>query len=199
MKGNIVTSSNQKKEIVPAGTHFARCYSMIHIGVVEWEFQGEKKFNNKVRLTWELPYEMRDFGGEQKPLVISKEYTLSMHEKSNLRKDLEMWRGKVFTNKELGSFDVTDLLGKTCNISVIHKVAKNGNEFAQVGGVSAIQKGVEVLEQFNPTFIFNYGDHFDLDWLDSQPEWIQEQIKSSEDYQYKINELDLLDSQAKPF
>ena len=199
MKGIIVTSSNQKKEIVPAGTHFARCYSMIHIGVVEWEFQGEKKFNNKVRLTWELPYEMRDFGGEQKPLVISKEYTLSMHEKSNLRKDLEMWRGKVFTNKELGSFDVTDLLGKTCNISVIHKVAKNGNEFAQVGGVSAIQKGVEVLEQFNPTFIFNYGDHFDLDWLDSQPEWIQEQIKSSEDYQYKINELDLLDSQAKPF
>ena len=195
MKGIIVTSSNQKKEIVPAGTHFARCYSMIHIGVVEWEFQGEKKFNNKVRLTWELPYEMRDFGGEQKPLVISKEYTLSMHEKSNLRKDLEMWRGKVFTNKELGSFDVTDLLGKTCNISVIHKVAKNGNEFAQVGGVSAIQKGVEVLEQFNPTFIFNYGDHFDLDWLDSQPEWIQEQIKSSEDYQYKINELDLLDSQ----
>ena len=199
MKGIIVTSSNQKKEIVPAGTHFARCYSMIHIGVVEWEFQGEKKFNNKVRLTWELPYEMRDFGGEQKPLVISKEYTLSMHEKSNLRKDLEMWRGKVFTNKELGSFDVTDLLGKTCNISVIHKVAKNGNEFAQVGGVSAIQKGVEVLEQFNPTFIFNFGDHFDLDWLDSQPEWIQEQIKSSEDYQYKINELDLLDSQSKPF
>ena len=199
MKGIIVTSSNQKKEIVPAGTHFARCYSMIHIGVVEWEFQGEKKFNNKVRLTWELPYEMRDFGGEQKPLVISKEYTLSMHEKSNLRKDLEMWRGKVFTNKELGSFDVTDLLGKTCNISVIHKVAKNGNEFAQVGGVSAIQKGVEVLEQFNQTFIFNYGDHFDLDLLDSQPEWIQEQIKSSEDYQYKINELDLLDSQSKTF
>lgn len=199
MKGIIVKSSNQKKEIVPAGTHFARCYSMIHIGVVEWEFQGEKKFNNKVRLTWELPYEMRDFGGEQKPLVISKEYTLSMHEKSNLRKDLEMWRGKVFTNKELGDFDVTDLLGKTCNLSVIHKVAKNGNEFAQVGGVSAIQKGVEVLEQFNPTFIFNYGYHFDLDWLDSQPEWIQEQIKSSEDYQYKINELDLLDSQSKPF
>jgi hypothetical protein len=199
MKGIIVTSSNQKKEIVPSGTHFARCYSMIHIGVVEWEFQGEKKFNNKVRLTWELPYEMRDFGGEQKPLVISKEYTLSMHEKSNLRKDLEMWRGKVFTNKELGSFDVTDLLGKTCNLSVIHKVAKNGNEFAQVGGVSAIQKGVEVLEQFNPTFIFNYGDHFDLDWLDSQPEWIQEQIKSSEDYIYKINAINFLDSQSKPF
>jgi hypothetical protein len=199
MKGIIVTSSNQKKEIVPAGTHFARCYSMIHIGVVEWEFQGEKKFNNKVRLTWELPYEMRDFGGEQKPLVISKEYTLSMHEKSNLRKDLEMWRGKVFTNKELGSFDVTDLLGKTCNLSVIHKVAKNGNEFAQVGGVSAIQKGVEVLEQFNPTFIFNYGDHFDLDWLDMQPEWIQEQIKSSEDYIYKINAINFLDSQSKPF
>ena len=199
MKGIIITSSNQKKEIVPAGTHFARCYSMIHIGVVEWEFQGEKKFSNKVRLTWELPYEMRDFGGEQKPLVISKEYTLSMHEKSNLRKDLEMWRGKVFTNKELGSFDVTDLLGKTCNISVIHKVAKNGNEFAQVGGVSAIQKGVEVLEQFNPTFIFNYGDHFDLDWLDNQPEWIQEQIKSSEDYIYKINAINLLDNQSKPF
>lgn len=47
----------------------------------------------------ELPTELRVFSekkGEQ-PLVIDKEYTLSMAEKSNLRKDLKLWRGKEFT------------------------------------------------------------------------------------------------------
>ena len=89
MKGIIVSNSNStKKEIVPSGTHIARCYSMIHIGTVEWEYNGEQKFSNKVRLTFELPNEMREFSGEQKPMVISKEYTLTMHEKSNLRKDI---------------------------------------------------------------------------------------------------------------
>ena len=44
MKGIIISGSNTiKREIVPSGTHIAVCYSMIHIGNVEWEYQGEKK------------------------------------------------------------------------------------------------------------------------------------------------------------
>jgi hypothetical protein len=46
--------------------------------------------------------------------VISKEFTLSMHEKSTLRQFLESWRGKAFTEKEALSFDVTALIGKPC-------------------------------------------------------------------------------------
>ena len=31
----------QNREKVPSGTHIARCYSMVHIGTVTWEYLGE--------------------------------------------------------------------------------------------------------------------------------------------------------------
>lgn len=189
MKGIMVSGNTEnKREIVPSGTHIARCYSMIHIGTVEWEYNGETKYTNKVRLTFELPHEMRDFSGEDKPMVISKEYTLSLHEKSNLRRDLEGWRGKSFTNQELNSFDITDVLGSSCNISIIHKTSKSGNEFAQIGSISGMSKGTQCPEQFNESFVFNYEDNFDSEWIEQQPEWVQDQIKNTDEYKSKMNQ-----------
>ena len=53
------SSTNVQRELIPAGTHIARCYSMIHIGTVEWEYLGEQKNTDKVRLTFELPFEKK--------------------------------------------------------------------------------------------------------------------------------------------
>ena len=131
---------------------------------------------------------MRDFSGEDKPMVISKEYTLSLHEKSNLRRDLEGWRGKSFTNQELNSFDITDVLGSSCNISIIHKTSKSGNEFAQIGSISGMSKGTQCPEQFNESFVFNYEDNFDSEWIEQQPEWVQDQIKNTDEYKSKMNQ-----------
>ena len=193
MKGIIVSenSTEQKRELVPSGTHVAICYSMIHIGTVEYVYQGETKWSNKVRLTFELPNEMRDFGGEQKPMVISKEYNLSLHEKSNLRKDIETWKGVGLTDKELRSFDITDLIGKECMISIMHKTGASGNEYAAISNVSKMSMGISCPVQFNKSFIFNYTDNFNQEWLEEQPEWIQLQIKGTEEYIAKINQLKL--------
>ena len=195
MKGILATGNTEtKREIVPSGTHVARCYSMIHIGTVEWEWQGETKYTDKIRVTFELPNEMREFSGEQKPMVISKEYTLSLHEKSNLRRDLEGWRGKSFNNKELAHFDITDLISKKCNISIIHKTSKSGNEFAQIGSISGMSKGANCPNQFNESFIFNYEDNFNEEWLEQQPEWIQDQIKNTDEYKSKMNQKKFQDT-----
>ena len=43
------------REKVPAGTHIARCYSMIHIGTTTWEYLGETKETDKVRISFEIP------------------------------------------------------------------------------------------------------------------------------------------------
>ena len=195
MKGILVTLNNEtKREIVPSGTHIARCYSMIHIGTVEWEYAGETKYTNKIRITFELPHEMRDFGGEEKPMVISKEYTLSLHEKSNLRRDLEWWRGRSFSNQELSSFDITNVLRSSCNVSVIHKTSKSGNEFAQIGSISSMTKGSDCPKQINESFIFNYEDNFNEDWLEEQPEWVQDQIKNTDEYKSKMNQKKFKDT-----
>lgn len=96
----IATSEGgSQREPMPAGNYPARCISMIHIGTVPEEYQGEKKMQDKVRITWEFPTEQKVFkeeNGEQ-PYNLSKEFTLSLNEKANLRKVLRNWRGVDFT------------------------------------------------------------------------------------------------------
>ena len=176
------TNSGVKRELIPADTYVARCYSMIHVGTNEEDIMGETKRLNKVRLTWELPNELREFDGVQKPLVISKEYTLSMHEKATLRKDLESWRGLGFTEEEAKSFDVTKLLGVPCMLSVVHTKSKAGDMYAKIGSISKIMKGMQCPAQFNPSFEFNYTDKFSDEVVESLPDFIKEKIKSSEEY-----------------
>lgn len=179
------TTNGTARELIPAGNYVARCYSMIHIGTVTEEIMGEKKRQNKCRITWELPSELRVFDekkGEQ-PMVISKEYTLSMHEKANLRKDLESWRGKAFTDAQAKSFDITKLLGVPCMLNVIHKETRDGKEFATISNISSLPKGFTCPEQVNPTFEWNFEDKWDEIVLEDFPEFIKAKIKSSEEYQ----------------
>lgn len=176
------TNDSKPRELVPAGSHLARCYSMIHLGTHEEEYMGEKKKQNKVRITFELPTEMRVFKedkGEQ-PMVISKEYTLSMYEKSNLRKELEGWRGKGLTEAEAENFDITKLLGKPCLLSIIHRVSKTGKDYAMISSISAIPKGMTCPDQINENFEFNFSDK--IDNLDLLPDFIKEKIKSADEF-----------------
>lgn len=171
-----------------AGTYPARCYSMVHIGTIQEEFQGEKKIMNKVRISWELPTELKEFkqGEGEKPYVLSKEFTLSLHEKSSLRAFLKSWRGKDFTEEEAKSFDVTKLLGVTCMLSVGHKESK-GKVYAEINSVSPIIKGFTVPAQINTTFELNY-DNFIMDAFMTLPEFIRKKMEGSLEFK-KIQNL----------
>lgn len=176
------TSSGFKKELIPAGSYVARCYSMVHIGTNTETILGVDKRMNKVRITWELPTELRDFDGTMKPIAISKEYTLSMHEKATLRKDLENWRGKGFTDEQAKNFDITVLLGIPCILSIVHETNQSGFEYAKIGGISGLIKGMECPVQVNPSFEFNFTDKFSMEKLESFPDFIRDKIKTSEEY-----------------
>lgn len=188
--GILATTNNNSftRELVPSGVHRAVCYSMVHIGTIKESYLGEEKEINKVRITWELSDELRIFkpeNGEQ-PMVISKEFTLSMHEKASLRKTLEQWRGKAFTEQEAKNFDVTALLSVPCQLNVVHKESKTGAVYAEISGVMPLGKGTEKPTQINPTFIFDY-DPFDQTKFDSLPKFLQEKIITSKEFK-KLHE-----------
>jgi uncharacterized protein (DUF2249 family) len=181
------TDTGVKRELIPAGNYPARCYSMLHIGTIEENIMGDIKRLNRVNITWELPTETRVFkeeNGEQ-PMVISQEFTLSMNEKANLRKFLESWIGKGFTEEEAKNFDITKLLGKPCMLSIIHKKSQKGSEYAIISSVATMPKGMECPEQINATLEFNFDDKFDVKVLESFPEFIKDKIKRSEEYKKK--------------
>lgn len=177
-----VSSTGTERTLTPAGNHIARCFSMVDVGTIQSEWQGQVKTLRKVRIGFELPNELHVFkeeNGEQ-PFTIYKTYTASLGEKANLRKDLESWRGKAFNDAELKEFAIDKLLGVPCMINVIHNVSNKGNTYSKISSITPIPKGMEAPEQIHPTFIFDYTENFDK--LTELPDFIQEEIKSSKEY-----------------
>ena len=180
----IANKTGVSREPIPQGNYVARCYQMIEIGTVKEEFQGQAKELPKVRIGWELPTEMKVFDeskGEQ-PLVISAEYTVSMADKSNLRKILQSWRGKAFTEDEAKAFDITKLLGVPCLLNVIHNTSKDGSKvYANIASATPLPKGMECPPQINPTFVLSY-DNFDVAKYESLPDFIKDKMKVTPEY-----------------
>lgn len=179
------TNNGTKRELIPAGNYIARCYQMIEIGTVNEIIMGTPKQLTKVRIGWELPTEKRVFDeakGEQ-PLVISKEYTLSLNEKSNLRKMLASWRGKDFTEDEAKCFDITVLVGIPCMLNIIHKPKKTDPTqiFEEIGSISAMPKGVRPEPAILKPFVLSY-DNFNEEAFNTLPDFIKHKMQGSLEY-----------------
>lgn len=179
------TNSGTKRELIPAGNYAARCYQMIEIGTVNDTISGITKQVTKVRIGWELPTELRVFDQEkgEQPLVISNEYNLSLHEKSNLRKMLASWRGKDFTEHEAESFDITVLVGIPCFLNIIHKPKKSdpSQVFEQIGSISALPKGYLPPEAILKPFVLSY-DNWNEEKFASLPDFIKQKMQGSLEY-----------------
>lgn len=86
---------------------------------------------------------------DNKPFIVQKRYTLSLHEKAGLRKDLESWRGKSFTGDELQGFDLEVLIGICCLLNVprnVLQVNRDGDTYANVVSIMRLPKGVEPVK-----------------------------------------------------
>jgi hypothetical protein len=125
----------------PEGVHRAVCYAIYDIGTQEGGNFGPKR---QVVFQWELSDEPMEDG---RPFAVSETYSLSMNEKANLRKKLEAWRGKSFTDKEAREFDVSSMLGKPCQIQIAHKESSKGGVFANVTAIMALPKGMSRPEK----------------------------------------------------
>jgi hypothetical protein len=176
-------NTGSARELVPAGNYIARCYQMIEIGTVTESIKGDVKTLTKVRIGWELPDETKVFDQKKgpQPLVIDQEYTLSMNEKANLRKMLESWRGKGFTEEEAKCFDITKLIGVACMVNIIHRQSQAGNMYEVISSVTAVPKGIHVPKQITPSFILSY-DSFDENLFNSLPDFIKTKMQSSAEY-----------------
>lgn len=180
------------RELTPAGNYIARCISMVEIGRVEEEYMGVKKTLHKVRIGWELPYELKVFNEEkgEQPIVLSKEYTLSLYEKANLRKELESWRGKAFTEEEAKKFDVTKLIGAACMINLIHKPSEKDPSkiYEKISAITPIAKGVTCPPQINPSFIFSF-DEFSMEKYNSLPQFLKDKIALSMEWKVVTGQI----------
>jgi hypothetical protein len=159
---------------------------MVQIGTIKEEFKGEMKTMQKVRIGFEFPELTKVFKEENgpQPFVFSKEYTLSMADKANLRAVLTSWRGKAFTEEEAKSFDITKLLGVPCLINLTHKPSKSDATkiYEEISGITPLMKGMTCPPQVNPTFVLSY-DEWDEAKFNTLPSFITDKMKTSVEYQ----------------
>jgi len=185
-------------EPIPEGVHRAICYGIIDLGL-QYSEKFDKKAH-KVQILWELPDETFEQDGEKKPRVISKEYTLSLSEKSTLRKDLQAWRGKSFSEEELKGFDLKNVLNVGCQIQIIH-TERNGKVYANIASIMGLPKSMAIKGTVNPLIYFDLSDKDAIVKLAELPVWLQDKIKASETYQTLVaNEMSVDDSDVdSPF
>lgn len=159
----------------PPGVHRASCVGVYDLGTQPGLDFGPKR---KVMFVWELVDEIMPDG---RPYVVKARYNLSLHEKATLRKVLEGWRGRPFTDEELSGFDVLNVLGKPCQVNVVHNV----KGYADVSSVLPLGKGMNPIKEIhNELTSFAVDDQDSADWAfpEGMPDWIVTEIKNSAEY-----------------
>lgn len=170
-------------ELCPAGNHLAVCNRVIDLGTQRVDYEGQVKMQRKIFIGWVIPAELMEDG---RPFGIGKRYTLSMHEKAAMRKDLESWRGKAFTAEELGpqgTFNIENLVGKACFLSVVH-TSRDQKTYANINAVAALPKGMTApTGDWEECFLSLEEEEFDPQVFESISERMQETIALSPEFQ----------------
>ncbi len=178
--------SRKESSPAPKGNHVARLYQIIHIGTNDFEYMGETKSSDKVRLTFELCNERKAFkeGDEPRPWSVSREFGFSMHAKSKLRPFVEGMIGTPLFDKEADNFDFETLLGQECLLNVVHD-EKNGSVYANIAGASPLPKGMVAPAPVNENRMIDVNTATAGE-IEALPEFIKSKMFSSVEWQGRI-------------
>lgn len=132
---------------VPPGMHLARCYRIVDLGTQESTYKGATRKLKKIMLQFEVHSEDMDgtplVTDKNEPMSISKNFTASLGENANLRKDLENWRSRSFTAAELEGFQLKNILGAWAMLSVVREAGNDGNEYTNIASINPVSSQIK--------------------------------------------------------
>ena len=143
-----------------------------------WIDEGTQKSKNpeypdkrRVSIVFEMEQKMSD----GRPFVVTKWLNLSWHEKSNMRKAIEAWRGKPFVDGE--KFSPRQILGKPAllNISI------NARGYPDIISINPLPKSMQPLTPAGELIYFDL-DQYDADIFEQFSEKQQAAIASTPEF-----------------
>ena len=174
---------------IPPGTYVARCFQLVDLGDQLQDGKYGASVQRKARIQWEVFGEddegqplTVEIDGNHAPMTIGKTYTFSISEKAGLRKDLVSWRGREFTPEELAGFDITNILGAYCMLSIIH-TDKDGKTYTNISAIIPLPSAFKANkpEGHHEEIIFNL-DEPEQSVFNKLPDWMKETIQKSPQY-----------------
>lgn len=175
---NYPVGSSRDFEQLEPGSHIALCNMVVDLGLQPGSAMYPQP-KQQVYIRFEVPGERityeKDGVEVEGPITIGQTYTASMNAKATLRKHLESWRGRAFTDEEAGKFDVASILGKTCLLLVSsHTSQSTGKTRSVIAGMGKAPKGFTEVEAENP--LLYYDKTSSLETFNRLPKWLQEKI-----------------------
>ncbi len=162
---------------VEPGVYMAVCVGVVDLG--EQYSEKFKNYSNKVKFVWALPGETIEIDGKTEERQLSREFAVATKKNSNLRTFLGGWNSKNYTDEEFMELDLFDQVGKACQLNV---VLNDTGEYANVDSIMPIPKGFPAPVSKTAFFTWDM-DAWDDAAFEKLPEWTQEQIKKSTQYQ----------------
>lgn len=176
----IILKEETSYEPIPSGMYDAVCSDIYDLGIQHTSGQFGDRDTLQVMVVWELPeLTYTDAEGNEKPRQIRKTYTQSFSPKSNIRKDLESWRGKPFTEEELQGFDLDNVLGCGCQIQIMQEKSNNGKTYSNIKNIVPLKRDQWAEPSHKTSFVLK-SDR--LDEIEFLPEFVQNIIKDSTTY-----------------
>lgn len=132
------TGADRVFEVAPAGPQPAVCAHVYDMGMVNDGYGTQ----HRVALVFQLA--AKDSNGRR--FVVSRDYLASTNEKATLRKHLESWRTKAFTDDQVKQFNLSMLEGKPCLLSIVHAHGKKDptKTYANINGIMRLPEGMTV-------------------------------------------------------
>lgn len=134
------TGSSVKFTPHPEGQFAARCVDTIALGekVEQW---GD--FPEKLVTKVALVFRTGEKNADDHYIDLSAEFTLSMGDKANLRKFLEQWRGKPYTEEQVeAGVPLHKLLNQNALVSVAHKRSRRERTYAVINAIMPLPKAM---------------------------------------------------------
>ena len=129
-----------------SGTYDAVCDAIASVGPIL-----NPKFNSVQNIVY-IKFDAKLPDGSLKDIWLRR--TQSIHPKSKLGKELEVWRGRGFTDEERKSFNLASILGVSAQIVVQQNQGHNGKTYSDIVAILPPRNKVEATE----TWTFDIAD-----------------------------------------
>lgn len=175
---------------VEPGVYIAICVGVLDLG--EQYSEKFKNYRNEVQFVWELCGETVEVDGEQKPRQLSRTFSVAASKKSNLRGFISGWNGVQYSDDQFADLDLFTQVGKACQLNV---VLNDTGEYANVDSAIPLPKGMPAPVTYTASILWNM-DEWDDKAFEALPDWAQEKIKKSTQYQQMHAPTDAVDFPA---
>lgn len=124
----------------PEGQPAMVCVDCINLGERVKAFKGEAAY---LASTAALVFQSGERNADGHLHEVTAEFTISMGKKANLRKFLESWRGKTYTEEQaLAGVELHKLVGHPALVSVEHRTSQQGRTYANIASIAPLPKGM---------------------------------------------------------